>query len=111
MEEHNIRQVPLVSKENNHIVGMITQKYILDILVNDLEYVQDSMKKLLDSFEFNDVITTDPLTDIRRIAKVMVDFGLLAVPVVDQEDNLKGIVTRSNVLKAVANTPPLQIWG
>jgi predicted transcriptional regulator len=41
----------------------------------------------------------------------MVDFSLTAIPVVDQNDNLLGIVSRANILKAVANTPPMQIWG
>jgi acetoin utilization protein AcuB len=111
MEDENIRQVPIVNKETNHIIGMITQKDILEFMVGDIEFAQSTMKRTIASFNLGEVITTDPLTDIRRIAKVMVDFSLTAIPIVDQEDTLQGIVSRANILKAVANTPPFQIWG
>jgi CBS domain-containing protein len=90
---------------------MVTYKMILDILMNDLDYVQFNLDKALKDLELDNVITADPITDIRRVAKVMVDFGLSGIPIVDQDDNLKGIVSRASILKAVSNTPPLQIWG
>lgn len=111
MEEHNFRQIPILKKEDNQIIGLVTQEFILNLLVGDLEFAQSIMERELSTFNFNEVITSDPITDIRRIAKVMVDFSLSAIPVVDQDDNLLGIVSRANILKAVANTPPLQIWG
>lgn len=111
MEDNDIRQIPIIDKSTNHIVALLTQKDILDFIVTDIEYAQSRMGKNIASLDLNEVLTTDPLTDIRRIAKVLVDFSLTAIPVVDQEDNLQGIVSRANVLDAVANTPPLQIWG
>lgn len=111
MEDNQIRQIPILSKESEKIIGLVTQKFILDLLVNDLEYAQTIMQKPLNSFDFGEVITSDPITDIRRVAKVMVDFSLSAIPVVNQDDSLVGIVSRANILKAVSNTPPLQIWG
>lgn len=111
MIDKDIKQIPILQRESKNILGLVTRNFILDLLVNDLEYSEDTMKKEVSSFDLGEVITTDPITDIRRIAKVMVDFSLAAIPVVDQEDNIRGIVSRANVLKAVANTPPLQIWG
>lgn len=111
MDEHNIRQVPVLNKETGQIIGMVFQDTILDLLVKDIEYAQSTLRKTLSSIDFSEVLTTDPLTDIRRVSKVMVDFSLTAIAVVDQDDNLQGIVSRANVLKAVANTPPLQIWS
>jgi len=110
MESENIRQVPILNDEQK-IVGLITQKFLLNLILDDIDFAQSTILKNISSFDFGEVITSDPLTDIRRIAKVMVDFSLTAIPVVDQDDNLQGIVSRANVLKAVANTPPLQIWG
>lgn len=111
MQEHEFRQIPVLNKEDNQIIGLVTQEFILNLLVGDLEFTQNIMERELSTFDFNEVITSDPITDIRRVAKVMVDFSLTAIPVVDQEDNLLGIVSRANILKAVANTPPMQIWG
>lgn len=111
MDENQVKQIPILDKENNQIVGMITYKKILDLLMGDKEFIESTLKRTLSSIDFDEVITTDPISDIRRVAKVMVDFRLSAIPVVDQEDNLHGIVSRANILKAVANTPPMQIWG
>lgn len=111
MQEHEFRQIPILNKDDNQLIGLVTQEFILDLLVGDLEFAQNIMERKLSTFDFKEVITSDPITDIRRVAKVMVDFSLTAIPVVDQDDNLLGIVSRANILKAVANTPPMQIWG
>jgi CBS domain-containing protein len=43
-----------------------------------------------------------PDTDLQVVARVMVDEGVDAVPVVDSHDQLVGIVTGSDVARAVA---------
>ena len=42
-----------------------------------------------------EVITADPVSDIRRIAKVMLDYRLIALPVIDERNILIGLVSRS----------------
>lgn len=111
MEEKEIRQIPVLNKNTNQILGMVFQNTILGLIIKDIEFAQMTIKKPLSSVDFGEVITADPITDIRRVSKVMVDFSLSAIPVVDQNDKLQGIVSRANVLNAVANTPPLQIWS
>lgn len=111
MQAHDIRQVPVLNRQTEQIVGMVFQSTILDLVLNDIEFAQSTLKRQLSSIDFSEVLTTDPITDIRRVSKVMVDFSLTAIAVVDQDDKLQGIVSRANVLKAVANTPPLQIWS
>ncbi|WP_044418429.1 HPP family protein [Halarcobacter anaerophilus] len=112
MEDKQIRQIPVLNNEDEKkIVAMVNQKNILNAVMDDIDFSSSTVKRTLASFDLGEVITADPITDIRRVAKVMVDFSLTAIPIVDQEDNLLGIVSRANILKAVANTPPLQIWG
>ena len=45
-----------------------------------------------------------PDTDLRRVAQVMVDEAIDAVPVVDPDGRLVGIVTGSDIARAVALT-------
>jgi len=112
MEEKKIRQIPIINNNNERkIISIINQKDILNAIMDDIEYSSSTAKKTIGSLNLGDVITADPITDIRRVAKVMVDFSLTAIPIVDQNDNLLGIVSRANILNAVSNTPPLQIWG
>jgi CBS domain-containing protein len=57
-----------------------------------------------------ELITTDPVTDVGRIAHLMLSYHLSAVPVVDEQDALIGLVSRSDVLRAVTSDPPLSLW-
>lgn len=58
-----------------------------------------------------EVITADPISDIRRVAQVMQEYHLSGVPIVNDQDSLMGIVSRSDMLRAVTNDPPLNMWS
>jgi CBS domain-containing protein len=49
-------------------------------------------------------------TDIRRVARVLLDTGLPGLPVVDAEGLVIGFVSRSDILQAVDADPPLDLW-
>lgn len=50
-------------------------------------------------------------TDIRRVARVLLDTGLPGLPVVDALGQVSGFVSRSDILRAVVTDPPLDLWG
>ena len=50
------------------------------------------------------------LTDIRRIARVMLERGVDGVPIVNDGGALLGFVSRSDILHAVVTDPPLSVW-
>lgn len=52
-----------------------------------------------------------PDTDIRRVARVLLDTGLPGLPVVDEQGLVAGFVSRSDILRAVVTDPPLDLWG
>jgi len=49
-------------------------------------------------------------TDIRRVARVLLDTGLPGLPVVDDAGLVTGFVSRSDILRAVVADPPLDLW-
>lgn len=49
-------------------------------------------------------------TDIRRLARVLLDTGLPGLPVVDDAGRVSGFVSRSDILRAVVADPPLDLW-
>ena len=53
-------------------------------------------------------VATD--TDIRRVARVLLDTGLPGLPVVDDAGLVLGFVSRSDILRAVVADPPLDLW-
>ncbi|MGQ0708416.1 MAG: CBS domain-containing protein [Rhodoferax sp.] len=50
-------------------------------------------------------------TDIRRVARVLLDTGLSGLPVVDTQGVVLGFVSRSDILHAVVADPPLDLWS
>ena len=58
------------------------------------------------------VVTADPASDVRRIARVMLEYHVPALPVVDEQTHaLVGIVSRGDVLRCVVTDPPLTLWA
>lgn len=49
-------------------------------------------------------------TDIRHVARVLLDTGLPGLPVVDDDGQVTGFVSRSDILRAVVADPPLDLW-
>jgi CBS domain-containing protein len=56
------------------------------------------------------VPSVSPDTDIRRVARVLLDTGLPGLPVVDDHGKVTGFVSRSDILRAVVADPPLDLW-
>jgi CBS-domain-containing membrane protein len=52
-----------------------------------------------------------PGTDLRRVAALLLDTGLPGVPVTSEAGHVLGFVSRSDLLRALANDPPLDLWG
>ena len=69
------------------------------------------LKKKIDDIKLLEIITADPISDIRRVAKVMVDFKLDAIAIVEENDILVGIVSKTDIIKAISHLPSLQLWS
>lgn len=111
MKQHAIQQLPIIDDNQLHLKGIITRHDILKYLLNDLEYAQENVDKSINNISTKKIITTDPISDIRRVSQVMLDFNLNAIPVVNSDDILVGIVSRNDIVKAVASLPHLQLWA
>ncbi len=108
--KQNISQLPIVNN-NNTIIGMIDKKYILNLLMENLNNPTSILNQQLNQIDLPKTITTNPITDIRRIAKVMIDLDIHAMPVVDDSGILVGIVSQTDIIKAVSSIPNLQLWA
>ena len=50
-------------------------------------------------------------TDIRMVARVLLDTHLPGLPVVDDAGLVTGFVSRTDILRAVVHDPPLDLWS
>jgi len=56
------------------------------------------------------VISATPETNIREIARIMLDERIHAVPILDRHRLLIGILSARDLLRGIANHGPLELW-
>ena len=110
LKDIKVNQIPVLGF-GKKIMGMINKKMILNLIMDDISNITNILNRKIEDLYLDEVITTDPVTDIRRVAKVMIDFRLDAIPVVNEEDILVGIVSKTDIIKAVSYIPKLQLWS
>ncbi len=110
LKDNKVSQLPIIASSDK-IIGMLDKKQILNFLMEDLQYATNIIEKQLDQINLPEIITTDPISDIRRVSKVMLDFNLSAIPVVNEYDILVGIVSKTDIIKAVSSIPHFQLWA
>lgn len=112
--QHHLGQVPVLSQAGA-LVGLFSRA---DLMRKDRLPAADThvlvWKALLIQNVADLMWTPIPAvaaeTDIRRVARVLLDTGLPGLPVVKDDGSLEGFVSRSDILRAVVADPPLDLW-
>lgn len=93
MKKHSIRHLPVL--ENNRLVGLVTEGDLRQVFLASL-IEELSIKDVM----INDPITVTPDTEIEDAAKVIFYNKIGGLPVVDEQERLKGIITVADILAA-----------
>jgi len=109
-QEHGYQQMPVISTQQR-IVGMLTIKDLLQFIIIDGDQTHYISGKRVKDIISAEVVTADPVSDIRRVAQMMQEYHSTAAPIVNDQDTLVGIVSRGDILRAVMNDPPLNMWS
>ena len=121
--KQNLTGMPVVDEENK-VIGIITEydfinpdlglhipTYIdflqsIDMVKdkNTSDYkadVADLTDSTVEQIMTSDVKTVNPTTDLKDVVKLVVENRINPVPVVDNNNKLKGIISRSDLLKII----------
>ena len=91
MEEYHIGGIPVVDDERK-LVGIVTNR--------DLRF-ETNLGRLIDEVMTKDnVITTSQSTDMEEAARILQQYKIEKLPVVDKEGRLLGLVTYKDITKA-----------
>lgn len=129
LTENNISGAPVV--DNEKIVGMLSEGDIMNllevhspnlnlVLPSPLDLIEmpvrmkheyDEMAKglkkasltLIEEIMSTPVVTISPNKDISDAAALMDENDIKRIPVIDDNDNMVGIITRGDVVKALVN--------
>lgn len=103
-------QAPVLDK-TLRLVGLVSIQDLLMVINVEGDTVRDILSRSVADVMTSPVVSTDPITDIRRAARVLLDYRLSGLPVVNEQEELVGILTRSDILRALVNDPPLSLWA
>lgn len=104
-----VHQAPVWESERG-VVGLVSERELLTVIDLEDRTPTGGLERRVREVMVSPVICADPVTDIRRIARVLLDTGLTALPVVDAAGELAGIVSRGDILRAALSDPPLSLW-
>lgn len=109
LSKNRIHQAPVMD-DRSRLVGIVSERDLLTGINIDAGRVVESLSRQVRDVMTSPVIAAAAVTDIRRIAAVMLTHGVAGVPIIDQSSNLVGFISRSDILQAVVTDPPVSLW-
>jgi len=115
LAQHGVSQAPAVDARGQ-LVGLLTRAELLKPERLPLPRVDALVWRALLAQPVSDIMWT-PVpavareTDIRHVARVLLDTHLPGLPVVDDAGMVEGFVSRTDILRAVVHDPPLDLWS
>ena len=109
VRDHAIHQAP-VHDDNRRLAGVVSERDLLTAINGDGGGIVEALDWRVRDVMTSPVVSAAPVTDIRRIASVMIDRGVDGVPIISETGRLLGFVSRGNILRAVVTDPPLSLW-
>ena len=111
MKHKGIHHLPVTSVHGT-LVGMISDHDLLPY-AHELESVNSprpSAEHKLARVMSSRVLSATPTTEIREVAHVMLDEQVSAIPILDSSRHLVGILSTSDILRAIVHRSPLELW-
>jgi acetoin utilization protein AcuB len=105
--QHNgLHHIPIVD-EDNTVLAMLSDRDILQgpgIQKNiNLENIMQFASSLVFCFS--------PDTDIRQATRILYEYDLGALPIISENHQILGIVSRTDIMKVVSHYGPLELWA
>jgi CBS domain-containing protein len=95
-------------QEDAQVVGIVSKFDLLKCFAftpsQILPRYTDLMKRTVGDVMTSDFIYVRPETRLTRVLQLMVEHRLRSIPVIDGNQKLAGIITRKDILKALAAT-------
>lgn len=100
------RHLPLLDGAGN-LVGMLSDRDLL----RQAAAIHGDPQGAIDDLIAERVLTATPDTNIRDVARVMYEQHIGALPIVTINGDLRGIITREDILRTLIHSAPLELWA
>ncbi len=98
MQENALHHLPVVDAEGN-LVGMAAER---DLLLAASHYLQSAVE--IGDIMHRGVVTVPPEMPVSEAASLMIDKRIGGLPVVDEGEGLIGIITETDIFKALVKS-------
>ena len=105
IKEYNIQHLPILSHEGR-VVGLLSETDLMKELLKKDEGGKRQIKEIMKKH----VLCATPDTDMKTIAKVFFDEKVKAMPIVDQDSKLIGILTDHEVMDTIMKVASITPW-
>lgn len=110
MQALQIHHLPLVDTEQR-LIGIISDRDLLRAGIANPASAATMAAQPLTELMTQRVISAAPEVELRALAEVMVNQRIGAVPIVDSEHRVIGLVSRTDILCAMIAGAPLELWA
>lgn len=97
MLDNSIGSVVVVD-EHGHLEGILTNTDFVTIVAKSKPKAQTTVERYMTT----DVVTTGAQDSIRDVADAMLEHGFHHMPVVDEEDNVIGMITTTDLASYIS---------
>ena len=105
-QHHGFHHIPIVD-ENNIVLAMLSER---DILQGPGIQKNISNENIM-HFASKRVFCFSSDTDIRQATRILYEYDLGALPIIDDNHQILGIVSRTDIIKVVSHYGPLELWA
>ncbi|CAB5686079.1 putative manganese-dependent inorganic pyrophosphatase [Delftia tsuruhatensis] len=114
LAEHGVAQAPVLDADGR-VVGLLLRADMAPLdLLPEPGAIKEAIalaRRPVHEVMISPIPTVARDTDLRRVAGVLLDTGLPGLPVTDDQGLLAGFISRTDILRAVASDPPLDLWS
>ena len=101
MQQHHIKHLPIT--KNHKLIGIVSERDILKI------YALKNTDK--EHWYKTKVFAASLTMDIHQLSQVLFDEHIGSLPIINDQQELQGIVSRSDILKLNSQYGPMEFWA
>jgi acetoin utilization protein AcuB len=106
--DHRYRHIPIVSAQAG-VIGLVSDRDILRYQAKSSSRERD--KEPVSSIMVSEVLVGTADTLIRDVARTMIEERIGSLPIIGERNAVIGIVTRSDIVRALIAHGPMRLWA